>query len=111
MINNVDAENIPLDVLYEDENIVINKPQGMVVPGSRKSNGTFVNGLLYHLGSTNADLIDSVKINTSDEQGDGLDLPETPEAAAAVAESLRPGVVHRLDKHPAFSSQAKPRGR
>ena len=32
VINNVNAENIPLDVLYEDENIIaINKPQGMVV--------------------------------------------------------------------------------
>lgn len=99
VINNVDAENIPLDVLYEDENIIaINKPQGMVVhPAPGSPNGTFVNGLLYHLGSAAQTLIDSVKLNTS-EQGDGLDLPETPEAAAAVAASLRPGVVHRLDK-------------
>lgn len=100
VINNVNAENIPLDVLYEDENIIaINKPQGMVVhPAPGSPNGTFVNGLLYHLGAAAQPLLDSVRINVDDEQGEALDLPETPEAAAAVAASLRPGVVHRLDK-------------
>lgn len=50
----VEAENIPLDILYEDENIIcINKPCGMVVhPAPGSPNGTFVNALLYHLGDS-----------------------------------------------------------
>lgn len=62
-------EDIPLDILYEDEAIIcVNKPAGMVVhpaPGHRS--GTFVNALLYHCRS----------------------LPP---------QDLRPGIVHRLDK-------------
>ncbi|QVL58083.1 MAG: RluA family pseudouridine synthase [Simkaniaceae bacterium] len=62
-------ENIPLEILYEDEAIIcVNKPPGMVVhpaPGHRA--GTFVNALLYHCRS----------------------LPP---------QDLRPGIVHRLDK-------------
>ncbi|MHB0912260.1 MAG: RluA family pseudouridine synthase [Armatimonadota bacterium] len=64
------AEEIPLDVVYEDEDLlVINKPKGMVVhpaPGSR--DGTLVNALLAH----------------------------TPLSAVGGVE--RPGIVHRLDK-------------
>jgi len=64
-------ESIPLEVLYEDsELIVINKPAGMVVhPGAGNSSGTLVNALLAHC---------------SDLSGIGGEL--------------RPGVVHRLDK-------------
>jgi 23S rRNA pseudouridine1911/1915/1917 synthase len=113
VVNNVEAEDIPLDILFEDENIIaVNKPQGMVVhPAPGSPNATFVNGLLFHLGTGAQQLIDSVKVSTlgiaqggnEDKEDDdddkvALDLPETPEAAAAVAASLRPGVVHRLDK-------------
>ncbi len=64
-------ESIPLEVLYEDaELIVINKPAGMVVhPGAGNSSGTLVNALLAHC----------------------LDL-------SGVGGELRPGIVHRLDK-------------
>lgn len=64
-------ESIPLDVLYEDSDlIVINKPAGMVVhPGPGNSSGTLVNALLAHC---------------SDLSGIGGEL--------------RPGIVHRLDK-------------
>jgi 23S rRNA pseudouridine1911/1915/1917 synthase len=64
-------EEIPLDVLYEDADlIVINKPAGMVVhPGAGNSSGTLVNALLGHC---------------SDLSGIGGEL--------------RPGIVHRLDK-------------
>jgi len=67
-----DAENIPIDVLYEDDYIIaINKPAGMVVhPAPGHYNGTLVNALLYHFNS-----------NLSD----GFS-------------SDRPGVIHRLDK-------------
>ncbi|WP_352419945.1 RluA family pseudouridine synthase [Proteiniborus sp.] len=67
----IEAENIPIDIVYEDEDVaVVNKPQGMVVhpaPGNYK--GTLVNALLYHLNSLSS-------IN-------GI---------------IRPGIVHRIDK-------------
>ena len=66
-----EPENIPLDIVYEDEQIaVINKPQGMVVhpaPGSK--NHTLVNALLFHFENIS----------------DGTD-------------KIRPGIVHRIDK-------------
>lgn len=68
----LEAENIPLEILFEDEHLIaINKPAGMVVhpaPGHPKS--TFVNALLYHCKN--------------------LEL--------AGSDPLRPGIVHRLDK-------------
>ncbi len=66
-------EDIPLDVLYEDQHVlVINKPAGLVVhPGHGNWTGTLVNALLFHFGK----------------------LPSTPGA-----EIPRPGLVHRLDK-------------
>jgi 23S rRNA pseudouridine1911/1915/1917 synthase len=65
------AENIPLDVLYEDEHIiVINKARGMVVhPASGVYSGTLVNALLAHC----------------------KDL-------SGINGEIRPGIVHRLDK-------------
>jgi len=66
-----EAELIPLDVLYEDEDVVaINKPAGMTVhAGAGATSGTLVNALL----------------------GRGLSLSQS-------ADPLRPGIVHRLDK-------------
>ncbi len=65
------AENLPLDVIYQDENtIVINKPAGLIVhPGAGHMTGTIVNAALYR-------------------------WPELRH----VGEPERPGVVHRLDK-------------
>jgi 23S rRNA pseudouridine1911/1915/1917 synthase len=65
------AENIPLDIPYEDEHLlIVNKPAGMVVhPAYGNYTGTLVNALLYHCNS--------------------LPAPEDP---------TRPGIVHRLDK-------------
>lgn len=65
-------ENIPLDILYEDEDmLVLNKKRGMVIhPGSGNPDGTLVNALLFHVG----------------------------ESLRAVGEPERPGIVHRLDK-------------
>ncbi|WP_294401971.1 RluA family pseudouridine synthase [uncultured Clostridium sp.] len=70
-ILSVEAENIPIDIIYEDEDvIVVNKPQGMVVhPAPGNYNGTLVNALLYHCK-------DLSSIN-------GI---------------IRPGIVHRIDK-------------
>ncbi len=69
----VEAEAIPLDVLYEDADVaVINKPAGMIVhPGAGANAGTLVAALLYRFGSG------------------GL---------SSIGGPLRPGIVHRLDK-------------
>lgn len=68
----LEPENIPLDIVYEDDDIVvINKPRNLVVhPGNGVSKGTLAAGLLYHF-----------KENLSTVNG-----------------PLRPGIVHRLDK-------------
>ena len=67
----IPAENIPLDIVYEDDDIIIiNKPKGMVVhPAPGHYTGTLVNALMYHC-----------KDNLSGINGE-----------------LRPGIVHRID--------------
>ena len=67
----LEAENIPLDIIYQDEDIaIINKPQGMTVHAGNGVHGsTLVNALLYHLDSLSG--INGV---------------------------IRPGIVHRIDK-------------
>ena len=66
------SENIPLDILYEDEDVIlVNKPKGMVVhPAAGHFSGTLVNALMYHC-----------KDNLSGINGE-----------------LRPGIVHRIDR-------------
>lgn len=68
----IEPENIPLDIRYEDEHVlVVNKPQGMVVhPAPGNYSGTLVNALMYHCGD-NLSGINGV---------------------------IRPGIVHRIDK-------------
>lgn len=69
---NIVAENIPLDIVYEDDDIIlVNKPKGMVVhPSAGHYTGTLVNALMYHC-SNNLSGINGV---------------------------MRPGIVHRIDK-------------
>ena len=64
-------ENIPLDILYEDDDIlIVNKPKGMVVhPAAGHYSGTLVNALLYHCG----------------------------ESLSGINGVMRPGIVHRID--------------
>lgn len=66
------AENIPLDILYEDlDVIVVNKPKGMVVhPAAGHYNGTLVNALMYHCGKE----------------------------LSGINGVMRPGIVHRIDR-------------
>ena len=66
------AQNIPLDVVYEDGDvIVVNKPKGLVVhPAPGHPDGTLVNALLYHCG----------------------------DSLSGVGGALRPGIVHRIDR-------------
>lgn len=65
-------EDIPLEILYEDEDVlVVNKPKGMVVhPGAGHYSGTLVNALLYHCG----------------------------DSLSGINGVLRPGIVHRIDR-------------
>ncbi len=69
---NIEAVNMPLDIRYEDDNLlVLNKPSGLVVhPAPGHLNDTLVNALMYHF-----------KNNLSDTNG-----------------LLRLGIVHRIDK-------------
>lgn len=66
------AQEIPLDIVYEDEDVVVvNKPVGMVVhPAPGHSDGTLVNALLYHCGKS----------------------------LSGINGTLRPGIVHRIDR-------------
>ena len=68
----VEAENIPLDIVYEDkDSIIVNKARGMVVhPAAGNPNGTLVNALLWHCGGE----------------------------LSGINGVIRPGIVHRLDK-------------
>ena len=67
----IEAENIPLDILYEDKDvIVVNKPKGMVVhPAAGHYSGTLVNALMYHCGKE----------------------------LSGINGVMRPGIVHRID--------------
>ena len=90
-------EDIPLDVVFEDEwLLVVNKPAGMVVhPAYGHRSGTLVNALLHHVGGTaiSAEALE----DDADEDQVGL---STATAAPRFAGDLtvRPGLVHRLDK-------------
>lgn len=67
----LEPENIPIDIVYEDEDIiVVNKQRGLVVhPAGGSESGTLVNALLYHATSL-----------------------------SGINGEIRPGIVHRLDK-------------
>ena len=65
------AENIPLDILYEDEDVlIVNKPKGMVVhPSAGHYSGTLVNAIMYHCA----------------------------DSLSGINGEIRPGIVHRID--------------
>lgn len=67
----IEPENIPLDILYEDQDVlVVNKPKGMVVhPSAGHYSGTLVNGILYHC----------------------------KDSLSGINGEIRPGIVHRID--------------
>ncbi|MBQ1471227.1 MAG: RluA family pseudouridine synthase [Eubacterium sp.] len=68
----IKPENIPLDIIYEDEDVlVVNKPYGMVVhPAVGNYTGTLVNAIMYHCG----------------------------DSLSSINGVVRPGIVHRIDK-------------
>jgi 23S rRNA pseudouridine1911/1915/1917 synthase len=92
-----EPEDIPLDVRYEDEDLlVVNKSAGMVVhpaPGHRS--GTLVHALLHHVGGTEVAADDDPAATTDEDVGLSVvnALPEAPDHPV-----VRPGIVHRLDK-------------
>lgn len=68
----IEPENIPLDILYEDEDVlVVNKPKGMVVhPAAGHYSGTLVNAVMYHCSGS----------------------------LSGINGVMRPGIVHRIDR-------------
>ncbi len=68
-----EPENIPLNIVYEDEHLlVVNKPKGMVVhPAAGNYSGTLVNAILYHCG----------------------------DSLSGINGVMRPGILHRIDKN------------
>lgn len=81
--DNIEPQDIPLDIIYEDENVcVVNKRQGMVThPACGNWDGTLVNALLYHWGRQ------AIK-----------EIKEGEASADKILANRRPGIVHRLDK-------------
>ena len=67
----IEPENIPLDILYEDDDVlIVNKPKGMVVhPSAGHYSGTLVNGIMYHC----------------------------QDSLSGINGEIRPGIVHRID--------------
>lgn len=72
-VYNIAPENIPIDIVYEDGDLlVVNKPKGMVVhPAAGNYSGTLVNALMYHCG----------------------------DSLSGINGVMRPGIVHRIDKN------------
>ena len=69
----VEPENIPIDIVYEDDDLlVVNKPKDMVVhPAAGNYSGTLVNAVMYHCG----------------------------ESLSGINGVMRPGILHRIDKN------------
>ena len=79
----VEAQDIPLDVVYEDGDvIVVNKPAGLVVhPAPGHPDGTLVNALLHHCG----------------------------DSLSGIGGEKRPGIVHRIDRDTSGQERRRPR--
>lgn len=96
-------ENIPLDIVFEDTDIlIVNKPAGMVVhPGSGNYNGTLINGVAYHLKQQNPDIEESGlnrfgMVHRIDKNTSGLlVLAKTPKAMNDLAKQFFNHTVHR----------------
>lgn len=101
--NEIVPENIPLNITYEDEDIlIVNKDAGMVVhPGSGNPNGTLINGIAYHLqqqkpGIQETDLPRFGMVHRIDKNTTGLIvLAKTPKAMTDLAKQFFNHTVHR----------------
>jgi len=92
-------EDIPLDIIYEDEYLlVINKPAGLVVhPGFGNRYGTLVNAVLWHIGYREAIPLAEFS-DENEEEEESLPTDDFLHAVVTNDDMLRPGIVHRLDK-------------
>ncbi len=95
-------EDIPLDILYEDDDLlVVNKAVGMVThPGYGNRTGTLVNAVLHHVGAGLLQAGETSPMETEDEE-DGEESESEEIMLAALPfdyNAVRPGIVHRLDK-------------
>lgn len=96
-------ENIPLNIVYEDDDVlIINKPVGLVVhPASGNPSGTLVNGVAYHLLQQNSQLTQNDLprfglVHRIDKNTSGLMvLAKTPKAVASLAKQFFDHTVHR----------------
>ncbi|CAI8600147.1 unnamed protein product [Vicia faba] len=99
-------ENIPLDIVFEDEHLlVINKPAHMVVhPAPGNTSGTLVNGILHHCNLPNVEYSKEEAISDTEDFDDELNGFSSNASSCEVLDSrlcvasIRPGIVHRLDK-------------
>nr|XP_043616564.1 RNA pseudouridine synthase 2, chloroplastic [Erigeron canadensis] len=99
-----EGEDIALDIIYEDEHIlVVNKPAHMVVhPAPGNATGTLVNAILHHCSLPIPSFQDSL-LNPDDLSDNELDEISTDQTCSDPSfgtneASIRPGIVHRLDK-------------
>jgi 23S rRNA pseudouridine1911/1915/1917 synthase len=95
----IQAEDIPLDVLYEDAHlIVINKSPDIIVhPARSHLKGTMINALAWHLRRVTQKRSDA--LTQEEEKRDERRENVPPGLSSVGAEFARPGVVHRLDRH------------
>lgn len=94
-------ENIPLDIRYEDHDvIVVNKPRGMVVhPANGNPNGTLVNALLYHckdLSGINGVLRPGIVHRIDKDTSGLLVVAKNDKAHAALSKQLKDKTLHRV---------------
>lgn len=102
-----EPEDIPVDIVYEDEHVlVVNKPAHMVVhPAPGNASGTLVNAILHHCS------LPTVAFSETELLSEGEDVSDDESSSSTACEtstkgfnssesggSVRPGIVHRLDK-------------
>ncbi|MCA1631140.1 MAG: RluA family pseudouridine synthase [Acidobacteria bacterium] len=111
--NNFEPEDIPLDIVYEDDSIVVvNKPAGLVVhPAAGVPSGTLANALAYRLRNADCGLrieedAEGARLGTDDDERHQANpqseicIPQSknPQSAFRNPQFPRPGIVHRLDR-------------
>ncbi|KAL2522298.1 RNA pseudouridylate synthase [Forsythia ovata] len=102
-----EAEDIPLDIVYEDEHLlVVNKAAHMVVhPAPGNATGTLVNGILHHCRLPTVSFFNPEVLSEADDASDdefstlSTDQDYNGGIGSGLCEAyVRPGIVHRLDK-------------
>jgi len=123
-IRTIEPENIPLEILYEDEHfVVVNKQANLIVHPARSNvSGTLINGLAWHFrrqieaaggrwsdwktrGFRKSEKTTAIGNGSGDADDEAIDLTDAMEGDGAVeglsnvgAADFRPGIIHRLDR-------------